>query len=130
MRLQGPALRLTVFVCESDTWHHRPLYFEIVHRAHRFGLAGASVVRGIEGYGASSRIHTVRILSLTEEMPVEITLIDSEEAVRAFLPQLDELIPEGLAVLEPVEAIHYLGSSARLAATGTGEPFPHPPGGS
>ncbi len=58
MRPQGPALRLTIFIGENDQWHHKPLYTEIVHRAHRMGLAGASVIRGIEGYGASSRIHT------------------------------------------------------------------------
>ncbi|WP_433257491.1 DUF190 domain-containing protein [Streptosporangium sp. CA-135522] len=128
MKLHGPALRLTIFVCENDTWHHKPLYFEIVHRAHRSGLAGASVIRGIEGYGASSRIHTTRILSLAEEMPVEITLIDSEEAIRAFLPQLDDLITEGLVVLEKVEAIHYIDHLQHpgLEVTGTEEPFPHP----
>jgi len=70
MKLQGSALRLTIFIGEDDQWHHRPLYHEIVHRAHEAGLAGASVMRGIEGYGASSRIHTSRILSLSEDLPL------------------------------------------------------------
>ncbi|MGW4643589.1 DUF190 domain-containing protein [Sphaerisporangium sp. NPDC004334] len=107
MKLQGPALRLSVFVGESDQWHHRPLYHEIVRRAHEAGLAGASVVRGIEGFGATSRIHTSRILSLSEDLPVVVIIVDAEERVRAFLPRLDELVTEGLVVLDQVEVIRY-----------------------
>jgi PII-like signaling protein len=109
MKLEGPALRLTVFVGEDDTWHHKPLYHEIVHRAHAAGLAGASVLRGIEGYGASSRIHTTRLLSLSEDLPVAIVIVDTEERVRAFLPRLDELVTEGLVIIDPVEVIRYVG---------------------
>ncbi|GAA4070497.1 MULTISPECIES: DUF190 domain-containing protein [Actinomadura] len=109
MKLEGSALRLTIFVGESDTWHHRPLYHEIVHRAHAAGLAGASVLRGIEGYGASSRIHTSRILSLSEDLPLAIIIVDAEDRIRAFLPQLDELVAEGLVIIDPVEVIRYAG---------------------
>lgn len=109
MRQQGPALRLTVFVGDSDTWHHKPLYTEIVHRAHAAGLAGASVLRGIEGYGASNHIHTTRLLSLSEDLPVAVVIVDSEDAIRAFLPQLDDLIAEGLVIIDPVEVIRYVG---------------------
>jgi PII-like signaling protein len=112
MRMAGPALRLTVFIGESDTWHHKPLYTEIVHRAHAAGLAGASVLRGIEGYGASSRIHTSRILSLSEDLPLAIVIVDTEERVRGFLPQLDELVTEGLVILDEVEVIRYIGRAA------------------
>jgi uncharacterized protein len=70
MKLHGSALRLTIFIGDTDLWHHRPLYHEIVHRAREAGLAGASVIRGMEGYGASSRIHTTRILSLSEDLPL------------------------------------------------------------
>ncbi|MER6081122.1 DUF190 domain-containing protein [Streptomyces sp. NPDC001833] len=104
-RLTGRALRLTVYIGEDDIWHHRPLYTEIVHRAHAAGLAGASVFRGIEGFGASSRIHTSRLLSLSEDLPVAVVVVDTEERVRAFLPQLDELVTEGLVTLDDCEVI-------------------------
>jgi uncharacterized protein len=109
MKLQGPAMRLTVFVGESDQWHRHPVYTEIVHRAHAAGLAGASVLRGIEGYGASSHVHTTRILSLSEDLPVAIVIVDAADRIEAFLPQLDELITEGLVILDPVNVITYVG---------------------
>ncbi|WOX07563.1 DUF190 domain-containing protein [Streptomyces sp. N50] len=108
-RLTGSALRVTVFIGENDTWHHKPLYSEIVHRAHAAGLAGASVFRGIEGFGASSLIHTSRLLSLSEDLPVAIVIVDTEERVRAFLPELDELVGEGLVILDDCEVIRYVG---------------------
>jgi uncharacterized protein len=108
-RLTGSALRVTVFIGENDTWHHKPLYSEIVHRAHAAGLAGASVFRGIEGFGASSLIHTSRLLSLSEDLPIAIVIVDTEERVRAFLPQLDELVGEGLVILDDCEVITYVG---------------------
>jgi uncharacterized protein len=109
MKLSGPATRLTIFIGESDQWQHRPLHTEIVHRAHRAGLAGATVLRGHEGYGASSRIHTTRILSLSEDLPVVIIIVDDEARIRGFLPQLDELVGEGLVILDAVEVVRYLG---------------------
>lgn len=113
MRIAGPALRLTVFIGESDQWHHRPLYAEIVHRAHAAGLAGASVFRGFEGYGASNHIHTTRILSLSEDLPLAVVIVDAADRVRAFLPQLDELVSEGLVTLEEVAVVRYVGRPSR-----------------
>jgi hypothetical protein len=112
MRLAGRALRLTVFLDEDLTWHHRPLYHhEIVHRAHQTGLAGATVLRGIEGFGAGSAIHTTRLLSLTENLPTVIIIVDEPDRIRAFLPQLDELVDEGMVILDDVEVIRYVGQS-------------------
>ena len=107
MKLEGSALRLTIFVGESDQWHHKPLFAETVHRAHVAGLSGASVLRGIEGYGAD-HIHTTRLLSLSEDLPVAVVIVDTEDKIRGFLPQLDELIGEGLVVVDPVEVIRYV----------------------
>lgn len=107
VRLNGSALRVTVFVGEDDSWHHKPLVGEIVRRAHAAGLAGASVFRGVEGFGASSVIHTARFLSLSEELPVAIVIVDTEDRIRAFLPQLDEVVGQGLVTLDKVEVIHY-----------------------
>ncbi|MDQ0381164.1 DUF190 domain-containing protein [Amycolatopsis thermophila] len=109
MKLQGGALRLTIFVGESDLWHHKPLFTEIVHRAHAAGLAGATVLRGIEGYGASNHVHTTRILSLSDDLPVVVLIVDDEARIRGFLPTLDDLIGEGMVVVEPVEVIRYVG---------------------
>ena len=117
-RLTGNALRLTVYIGENDTWHHKPLYAEIVHRAHAAGLAGASVFRGIEGFGASSLIHTSRLLSLSEDLPVAVVIVDDEERVRAFLPQLDELVTEGLVTLDDCEVIRYVGRGAESGEPG------------
>ncbi|HEV2372974.1 MAG TPA: DUF190 domain-containing protein [Streptosporangiaceae bacterium] len=116
MKLEGRAMRLTIFIGEDDHWHHKPLYTEIVHRAHAAGLAGASVFRGIEGYGASSRIHTSRLLSLSGDLPLAVILVDTEDKVRTFLPQLDELVSEGLVILDPVEVIRYVGRPAKPPA--------------
>jgi PII-like signaling protein len=109
MKMEGPAVRLTIFIGEDDMWHHKPLYHEIVHRARAAGLAGASVLRGIEGYGASSRVHTTRLLSLSQDLPIAIVIVDQDERIRAFLPHLDELVAEGLVIVDPVEVIRYVG---------------------
>ncbi|MFI5758607.1 DUF190 domain-containing protein [Streptomyces sp. NPDC051569] len=105
--LTGTALRVTIFVGESDLWHHRPVYTEIVHRAHKAGLAGASAFRGIEGFGSSSLVHTQRLLSLSEDLPVAVVIVDTEEKIRAFLPRLDELVTEGLVILDDCEVVRH-----------------------
>ena len=109
MTLAGPARRLTVIIGEGDIWHHKPVYTEIVHRAHKAGLAGASVFRGIEGFGASNHIHTTRILSLSEDLPVAIVIVDTPDNIEEFLPALDELVSEGLVILDDVHVHRYIG---------------------
>lgn len=104
-RHQGTLLR--VFVGESDRHEGKPLYEVIVARARDAGIAGATVLRGIEGYGAHSRIHTARILRLTEDLPVVVEIVDVPERIEAFLPALDGLVDEGLATLERVEMVVY-----------------------
>ena len=111
MKLQGPATRLTIFLGESDQWHHRPLYSEIVHRAHAAGLAGASVLRGVEGFGAGSRVHTARLVSLSDDLPVVVVIVDAADRITAFLPQLDELVTSGLVIVEPVSVIKYVAQA-------------------
>ena len=113
MTLTGTALRMTVFISEDDQFHHRPLYTEIVHRAHNAGLAGATVLRGAEGFGASSRIHTSRILSLSEDLPALVLIVDTPEKIRAFLPKIEDLVVEGLIILDEVEVVRYVGSDSR-----------------
>jgi PII-like signaling protein len=98
-------LRLSIYVGEDDQSHHRPLYAEIVHRAHAAGLAGASVFRGMEGYGASSHVHTSRILSLSEDLPVAVVIVDAADRVEAFLPQLAELAPQALVTVDEVRVV-------------------------
>jgi uncharacterized protein len=111
MTLQGPARRITIFIGESDRYNHKPLYAEIVHRAHQRGLAGASVFRGIEGYGASSRIHTSRLLSLSEDLPMAIIVVDTADKTEQFLDDIADLVTGGLIIVDDVHVHTYAGGS-------------------
>lgn len=99
------ARRLMIIVDEDDTAGHKPVYAAIVERALRCGLAGASVFRGIEGFGSSHTIHTSRILSLAERLPAMIVIVDSAENIDAFLPQLTELCVRGVVALDDVDVV-------------------------
>jgi uncharacterized protein len=110
------ALRLTVYVDQSDQWGHTPLAHEIARRAKEAGLAGASAFQGVEGFGTHEDLHTSHVLSLSTDLPVAVVIIDEPARVRAFLPALDELVGEGLVTLDEVEAIPYgRGGGARDA---------------
>jgi len=98
---------LRIFIGESDRHEGMPLYEWIVTKARQEGLAGATVLRGLEGFGAHSRIHTAKILRLSEDLPVVIELVDSDEKIEQFLPLIDKAIGEGLATLESVEIRFY-----------------------
>jgi PII-like signaling protein len=107
MKLEGEGKLVRVFIGESDRWHGRPLYEAIVRRVREAGYAGATVVRGIEGFGADSRIHTSRILRLSEDLPVVIEIVDTAQRVEELLPMLDGMVSEGLVTVEPVEIVWY-----------------------
>ena len=112
MRLTGPAKRLTIFVGESDHYRHHSLVSEIVERAREARLAGCSVFRGTEGFGATGHLHTARLLSLSEDLPVAIVIVDEPARIEQFLPRLDELVTGGLVILDDVEVIRYVGDPA------------------
>jgi len=107
VRLEGHGTLLRVFVGESDQWHGKPLYQAIVRRLREEGIAGATVIRAIEGYGAKSHLHTARILRLSEDLPLVVEVVDTEENIRRVLPMLDEMVADGLVTLERVEVITY-----------------------
>lgn len=107
MRLQGPGRRVRIYIGTSDQWHGKPLYAAIVQEARKRGLAGATVARGIMGYGAHSAIHEPHLFSLSSDLPVVIELVDGEEKIRAFLPLLDEMVKEGMITTSEVEIITF-----------------------
>ena len=110
MRLEGEGKLLRVFIGDSDTWHGKPLYQAIVRRVREEGLAGTTVIRAIEGFGASSHLHTARILRLSEDLPLIIEIVDTEENIERIIPILDEMVSDGLVTVEPVHVISYRGS--------------------
>ena len=107
MKISGEAKLVRIFIGESDRWQGIPLYEAIVRKVREMGLAGATVIRGVEGFGASSRIHTAKILRLSEDLPMLIEIVDKEERIANVLPGLDEMIGEGLITMERVEIIKY-----------------------
>lgn len=107
MRIEGEAKLVRIFVGESDHWEGRPLYQALVQRAREIGLAGATVLRGIEGFGASSVVHTARILRLSEDLPIVIELVDRADKIEEFLHATDEMVKEGMVTVERVEIRKY-----------------------
>jgi uncharacterized protein len=107
MRLEGEGKLLRIFLGESDRWHHKPLYEEIVQTARKMGMAGATVIRGIEGFGAHSHLHTTRILRLSEDLPLVIEVVDTAENVDRLIEVVDPMIEEGLMTVERVHVLKY-----------------------
>src|SRR6056297_3550666 len=107
MKLPSESLLLRIFIGETDKYEGRPLYKAIVEKARQREMAGATVMRGILGFGANSRIHTSKILRLSEDLPLVIEILDCEERINAFLPELDVMISEGLVTLEKARVITY-----------------------
>jgi len=100
---------LRIFIGEQDRWEGKPLYEAIVVLARKEGMAGATVVKGCMGFGRKSHMHTAKILRLSEDLPIIIEIVDSEEKINQFIPRLDEMVKEGLITLEKVNVIVYRG---------------------
>ncbi len=107
MKLPEQAVLLRIFIGESDKRQGRPLYEQIVLKARELNLAGATVVRGILGFGADSRLHTAKLLELSEDLPVIIEIVDTQEKIDTLMPFIDEQVVEGLVTLEEVKVIKY-----------------------
>ncbi|HEV8241963.1 MAG TPA: DUF190 domain-containing protein [Thermoanaerobaculia bacterium] len=107
MKIDGEGELLRIFIGESDHWHGKPLSEAIVLRARELGLAGATVLRGLEGFGAHSRIHTSSILRLSQDLPIIVEIVDKRDRIEAFLPILDEMVHEGMITVEKVRVIAY-----------------------
>ena len=111
MQIEGDAKRVTIYIGESDRWHHKPLHTAIVEMLRREGAAGATVVKGVEGFGKNSRLHTASILRLSEDLPVVLTYVDSPERVDGLMPQIDEMLGGGLVIVEDVHVRKYSDSN-------------------
>ena len=107
MQIPRNAILLRIFIGEDDKHRGHPLYEAIVLKARELQLAGATILRGPMGYGHSSRLHTAKILRLSEDLPIIIEIVDSEEKINAFLPQLEEMMSSGLVTLEKVQVLQY-----------------------
>ena len=107
MQIPKQALLLRIFIGEDDTLEGSPLYEAIMLRAREMHMAGATVLRGPMGFGASSRLHTTKILRLSEDLPLVIEIVDSEEKINGFLPTLDQMMSSGLITLEKVQVLQY-----------------------
>ena len=119
MELPHESILLRIFIGESDRWEGHPLYEAIVLKARELHLAGATVLRGGMGFGKSSRLHTTKILRLSVDLPLVIEIVDSEDKITAFLPELEKMIGGGLVTLEKVRVLHYRTGE-------TAAPFPPP----
>ena len=107
MKLPEEGMLLRIFVGETDRVHGKSLYEQIVLKARELGLAGATVVRGVMGFGANSRVHSAKILRLSEELPIVVEIVDTRDKIEAFMPIIDGAITEGLATIEDVEIKFY-----------------------
>jgi PII-like signaling protein len=110
MMLNGRAKMIRIHVGEDDRWEGKPLYEALVETARRHDLAGATAYRGIEGYGASSRIHRKHLFT-SSDLPIVVTIIDAEEKIRGFLPAVEQMVSEGLVAISDVDVIRYVHRS-------------------
>ena len=107
MKIPSEGKLLRIFIGEQDKWHGQPLYEAIIHLAKKEGMAGATALKGFIGFGAKSHMHTAKLLRLSEDLPIIIEMVDSEEKINKFLPHLDEMVNEGLITIEKATVILY-----------------------
>ena len=107
MHLPQEAKLLRIFIGESDKWHGKPLYEAIVLKARELHMAGATVLRGPMGFGANSRLHTTKVLRLSEDLPIIVEIVDTEEKINVLLPHIDGMVTEGLVTIEKAHVIKY-----------------------
>jgi len=113
MKLPSEAELLRIFIGEADRFEGKPLYEAIVHLARQRGMAGATVLRGLMGFGADSRMHTAKILRLSEDLPIVIEIVDKPEKIQEILPEIDKMIQEGMVILEKINVIAYRHNSSK-----------------
>jgi len=110
MKIPEDGQLLRIFIGESDKWEGKPLYEAIILKAREMNIAGATMLRGMMGYGAASRIHTAKILRLSEDLPIIVEIVDGAEKIAALLPIIEEMVTEGLVTLENIRVIQYRSS--------------------
>jgi PII-like signaling protein len=121
--LDGEQMLVRIFIGDSDKWHHRPLHIALLERLRKEGFAGATVIRGVAGFGASSVIHTTSIVDLSADLPVLVEVVDDQQHIDKLVPILDEMITTGaLVTIEKVRVLKYAPGEARLFKSGTREP--------
>lgn len=113
MKLEGRQKLVRIYVDEQDKWQGRPLYEAIVDRAWKLGIAGATAVKGIVGYGCKSHVHTAKLLDLAENLPICVEIVDTQENWQKLRPALDEMVREGLVTVEDVEVVIYRTEGAK-----------------
>lgn len=105
--IDGEQILVRIFIGESDKWHHQPLHIALLERLRKEGFAGATIFRGVAGFGARSVLHTTHLLRLSEDLPIVIEVVDSEAHIERLLPILDEMVTEGLVTMEKVRVLKY-----------------------
>ncbi len=115
--IEGPALLVRIYIGDADRTDGRPLYQAIVTLLRERGIAGATVFRGIEGFGANAQLHTSRLLRLSEDLPILIEVVDREDRIREILPELEAMVADGLVTLERIEVVAYRGNPGAVPET-------------
>src|SRR6476469_5963302 len=124
MRTESQAHLLRIYVNESDRWKGRAVYETVIREARDQGLAGATALRAIEGFGAGGRVHSVKVLHLSEDVPIVVEIIDTPERIAAFVPTLDKVVTEGIVTVEKIHTLTYRRNNAEFTPTSAGYEIP------